>query len=235
MALEFEVDGLDSVDESLKSLYKKQESGKFRLDVTGIDPADELKGALANEREARRLANEKLSQYEEQRAQDQKKAQELERDALAKAGEWEKLYKLEQEQKQAALDESSQYKAKVQQKEIDLVVTKLASENAHTADLAQYLEAGIAKFVKHDGNSVVYEIDGQHATIDQVLQHASTIHKSIWKGSGMGGGGANGSGDGNGVSVSKAFDQMNGAELTELRNRDPDGYNRLRDAYRNKQ
>jgi hypothetical protein len=42
MALVFEVESLDGVDEGFKSLYQEH-NGKYRLAVEGIDPADELK------------------------------------------------------------------------------------------------------------------------------------------------------------------------------------------------
>ena len=68
MALAFEIDSLDGVDESVKTLYKEH-NGKFRLDVTGIDPADELKSALKNEREERKAAKARAEQLEREKAE----------------------------------------------------------------------------------------------------------------------------------------------------------------------
>ena len=45
MGLKFEIDSLDGVGEAVKGFYTKH-GDKYRLDVEGIDPADELKEAL---------------------------------------------------------------------------------------------------------------------------------------------------------------------------------------------
>ena len=54
MALKFEIDTLDGLDDGLKPLYEAKD-GKYRLIVEGIDPADELKKALEEAVDARKL------------------------------------------------------------------------------------------------------------------------------------------------------------------------------------
>ena len=70
--LSFEVDTLDGVEEQFKPLYEEK-GGKYRLKVTGIDPADELKEALRKERDDRKAANAKLSDYEKAQAESEAK------------------------------------------------------------------------------------------------------------------------------------------------------------------
>lgn len=53
--LEFELDSLDGLEEKTAGYYSEH-NGKFRLRVSGLDPLDELKGALSKERiETKRL------------------------------------------------------------------------------------------------------------------------------------------------------------------------------------
>lgn len=59
---------LDSIPESLRDLYAKQENGSYLLqveDVGGVrlENSDALRGALTNEREARKRVSARLSQY----------------------------------------------------------------------------------------------------------------------------------------------------------------------------
>lgn len=65
MALHYEVDSVDGLDDGLKSLYKQADNGKFRLDVSGVDDGKELKAALEKERQASRDAKKLAKQYED--------------------------------------------------------------------------------------------------------------------------------------------------------------------------
>ena len=44
MALAFEVDALDGLDEPTQKLYTKTDAGKFRLQVTGVEPPEQVAG-----------------------------------------------------------------------------------------------------------------------------------------------------------------------------------------------
>ena len=63
MALQFEVETLEGIDEGLHGLYAEH-NGKFRLSVSGIDPADELKEALRKERKRVRRFKDQYRQRE---------------------------------------------------------------------------------------------------------------------------------------------------------------------------
>lgn len=199
MALEFELDDLDSVDESIKGFYAQHENGKFRLDVSGIDPADELKGALVKEREARKLANERIGQFESERKAAQDAADLAQREALQTAGKWEELYKLEQEQKQKALDDRKAFESKVQQKDMQASITDIANEIAFKPELAKHLKRELETYAKHNGEQVTYEINGSPATREQVVLQVKKDNPDLVNGDGMSGGGASGSNKGSGA------------------------------------
>ena len=95
------VDSLDSVPEALQEFYQEAEDGKFRLPLEGVETEEAvsgLKSALAKEKEARRKANERLSQLPEdlpdrleRLAALEEAESEREQKQAEKKGEWEKL------------------------------------------------------------------------------------------------------------------------------------------------
>jgi len=68
MALPLTTDSLDSLDESVRSLYV-EENGKFRLDIDGYEDPANLKTALQKERDAAKEAKRKLTAAEQFQAQ----------------------------------------------------------------------------------------------------------------------------------------------------------------------
>lgn len=68
MALPFEVESLDSIDESARAFYTETEDKKFRLDLDGYEDPKGLKSALDKERQAARdaskLAKDLQKKYE---------------------------------------------------------------------------------------------------------------------------------------------------------------------------
>ncbi len=89
MALDYVLDSLEGLEESVQALYVEKD-GSFLLDVSGIDTGDELKGALEKEREARRKAERKLKKEGDLKS-------EQERKALEKKEEYKTLYETEKE------------------------------------------------------------------------------------------------------------------------------------------
>lgn len=103
MALQLTIDSLDSVDESVRSLYVA-DGEKFKLDVSGVEDTAGLKSALQKEREAARQATKQAHAWSslgktpeeiQQLLEAQRKADE---DKAAKNGEWDKLKAQMQEQ-----------------------------------------------------------------------------------------------------------------------------------------
>jgi hypothetical protein len=92
------VDSLDGVPESHRDLYEARDGGQFVLaKPVRIDDAAELKGALAQEREARRKLAEKSGQLPPEIQEKVRKAEELERRELERQGEYQKLLQTNEE------------------------------------------------------------------------------------------------------------------------------------------
>jgi hypothetical protein len=62
MALELQVDSLESVPEAVRTLYVEQD-GKFKLDVAGVPDTTGLKSALDAERKAAKEAAKQLNEF----------------------------------------------------------------------------------------------------------------------------------------------------------------------------
>lgn len=223
MKLKFEIDSLETVEEGVRALYKQHSSGKFRLDVDGIDPADELKEALRKEREERAAAKSKLSEYEQQQA-------ELERKRLEEAQQFERLYKTEQEAKATTAKELAELKQKIADKErnenAQSVVTKLTRDTAR----AELLNDKALQFIHHTPEGIkINGPDGQAWNAEQLQAHLAERYPFLVDGNQASGGGAAG-GKGGGA-VTKKFNEMTGGELAELRQRNPAEYERLKAAH----
>lgn len=103
MALQFVIDSLDAVPESVRTLYQP-EGDKFRLQLEGYEDPTGLKSALQKEREAAKNAS-KQSQAWASLGKTPEEIQQLldlqrksEEDKAAKNGEWDKLKVQMQEQ-----------------------------------------------------------------------------------------------------------------------------------------
>ena len=117
--LKFEVETLDGLDASLHGLYDKTDSGVYRLKVEGIDPADELKGALKKEREEAKAAKARLAELEKER-------EELERAKLEEQGKYKELSERERLEKIEAQKRYDELTAKVATAKRDLMLRELA-------------------------------------------------------------------------------------------------------------
>jgi len=96
MALQFQVETLDTLPESVRPLYK-EDNGKFRLDLDGYEDPQGLKSALQKERDAAKEATRKVSAWEKLgKTPDEINAlleahHKTETDKLGKSGDWEKV------------------------------------------------------------------------------------------------------------------------------------------------
>ena len=78
MALKYEIDSLDGVEESLRALYTK-DGDIYRLDVDGVDKdaregLDKVKEALRKEREERAEAKKQVSELQAEKERAEKEA-----------------------------------------------------------------------------------------------------------------------------------------------------------------
>ena len=96
MALKIEVDSLDAIPESSRSLYIEKD-GKFRLDLEGLEDTAGLKSALQKERETAKLATRQAQQWQslgktpDEIASLVDASKRAEEERALKGGEWEKL------------------------------------------------------------------------------------------------------------------------------------------------
>lgn len=232
MALKFEInqEAFDQLEESQQALYDKHGDG-YRLQVEGIDPADELKEALRKEREERADAKRKLQEYETE-------SEKRERERLEKQQEWEQLSRTERERAEKLEKELTDLRDKVANSErtttAESIVAALIDKNA-SGGVQRYnlLRKEAMSFIAHTPEGVkINGPDGSAWDAKQLGQYLSSEFPFLVDGSKASGGGAPGSNGGG--AVTKKFDQMSGAELSVLRKEKPDEYTRLRDEYHNR-
>lgn len=96
MALKIEVESLDTVPETARSLYVEKD-GKFRLDLDGYEDPAGLKSALQKEREAAKNASKQAAQWAalgktpDEIAALVEAAKKADEEKALKGGEWEKV------------------------------------------------------------------------------------------------------------------------------------------------
>jgi len=179
MALTFEIDkeAFEALEETQQGLYS--EHGEvFRLDVEGIDPADELKGALQKEREIRKEAERKAK--EAQRLIDEQKTKQLEQDE-----KWKELYE-EQKNKN---DELKNQNVSIQRDSaIDRIISGLTKDK-NKANILKMTLAG--NLTVEDGNLKVVNLPGVNNE-SELVDHIKEQYKFLIDTSQASGGGASG-------------------------------------------
>lgn len=147
--LKFEIENLDGLEESFKTLYTKQESGKYRLGVEGLDPADELKGALTKQREETKEAKARLAELERMRAEDEQKLLESQ-GKFKELSEAEKARRLETEQKLMELHK------KVADRQSAIMVRDLASTLTSDDVELKIIQRFAADYIVVEGDEVKF-------------------------------------------------------------------------------
>lgn len=223
--LKFEIGKEDheALDENLRDFYEPHGEG-YRLKVEGIDPADEIKEALRKEREERAEAKRKLQEFEKER-------EEAERKRLEEKQEFEQLYKQESEDKTKLHQELDELKRSIANKERESEAVKLVSELTRDTKRADLLKREALCYIHHTPEGIkINGPDGEAWDASKLSEYLKENYPFLADGSKASGGGASGAGN-NGGAVTKRFDQMTGAELSELRKKDPGAYERIRDEY----
>lgn len=212
MALQYQIDSLDGVDESVQALYTEKD-GKFVLGIEGLPQPEDVSGLKSKVEE---LLNEK-----KEAAKKQKDAEEAARiaaeEAARKGGDvealensWkEKLTKREQEL-QEQIDGLT---GSVTSMTVDSVALQMASELAVEGSakvLLPHIKARLAAEQK-DGKYVtaVRDAEGKPSasTLDDLKQEISSdpAFAHVIVGSKATGGGANGGGKGGGGATAGNF------------------------------
>ena len=216
MALAFEVDSLDGLEESVKSLYKEH-SGKFRLDVSGIDPADELKGALQREREERKAAKARADQLEREKA-------EAEEVRLREKSEFKELYEREKSAAQKMKEDWEAEKAATNKEKIHSAALEIAAALGDKESSVKLLTREAKDYISIDAGKIKYEIGGIEVDKQAVMKMLLEEYANICKSSGANGGGAVGGKNGG---AGKKLSEMTQSERVEFKKRDPEGFKKL--------
>lgn len=215
--LNFKVDSLSGIDESLHSLYE-QKDGAYFLKVSGVVPEDAL---LAEKKEQQRLAQE--AEAEKLR---------IEREALEEAarqkGDWQALedsYKAKLAEKETEFSSQAEtLRKQVYKLTVGDQALKLASEisKSHAIGImTPFIEQRLT--LDENNNVRVLDLQGKPSamTIDDLKQEfkVNAMFQDIVVANNSSGGGATGGGFGGGAT--KNPKEMTEQERIDLYNRDP--------------
>jgi hypothetical protein len=223
MALQFEItkEAHEALDAAVQGLYTARGDG-FRLEVSGIDPADELKEALRKEREERANAKTKLKEFEDAKT----KADQL---SLEEKQEFEKLWKAEQEKGTTTAKELDDLRTSIAQKDRNSEAYKIVSTLATDTARAEILQQQAMPFISHTPEGIkINGPDGEAWDAAKLTAHLKEKYPFLVDGSKASGGGATGGGTGGGAA--KKFHDYTGAEKVVLLKDDPSLYAQLKKA-----
>lgn len=191
MALQFKVDAeaFEGMEESIQGLYK-QDGDSYKLDVEGTDDGKELKEALRKEREDRAAAKKKLAELEKEKTDAELKRQK-------EKGEFEALWKKEQEKSTAASSELQNLRDKIANGLRESEAMSVAATLTKDMKRAELLKKEALAMIVHTDEGVkINGPDGDAWTPVQLGEHLAKIYPFLADGSQATGGGATGSNSG---------------------------------------
>lgn len=237
MALQYEIEKLDDLDETMQQFYEQADDGKFRLKVEGV-PAKSDPDAERYKEEAERY-KKKHAEAEKHRKDQEKAAREAAEKAAKNSGDLEALEKSWQEKLDNSLAEKDQeltkYQQMVSQMTVGSTATSLAAELfGEDAETLKYLVEKRLSYEVKEGEPQVRVLDenGQLSamTLDDLkneFKNSRRLAKFV-VGSRASGAGPAGKKTGAGT---KKFSEYTGAELKALRSENPQEYDRLKKEY----
>jgi hypothetical protein len=195
MALKYEVDSLDGLDEGIKALYAEKD-GKFLLQVDGLDDGAELKTALQSERALRKTAERQVKDVKDG-------ATEAARLAAEQAGDFEQLYKAGAVKLEETATALASLKTGIATEKQQNAAMRIAGDLAEGANV-DLLSTFISKRLQHTDDGVkVLDAAGQLtvATVEDLKKEIAGDARfgSLLKGNQSSGGGSGGAGDGGGA------------------------------------
>ena len=197
MSLKYETETLDGVDTAFHSLYEQTDTG-YRLKVEGIDPADELKGALNKQREETKAAKARLSELEKLREEAEKKAME-------EQGKYKELSERERTDKLNAQKQFEELQRKVATSKRDLMLRELAQSMTTDPLEIDIISRFAVDFVEIEGEEVKFSKDEK-----ALREELSRFVRS--KASGTNDGGNKGKGGNSPTKTRGEFDQLSQSE-----------------------
>jgi hypothetical protein len=216
MALEYQVDSLDGLDDSVKGLYKEND-GKFSLDIDlggSFIPAAEVTGLknhrdklLTEKKEQQKLANDAASE-----------SKRIKEEAALKSGDIESLRKSWKEKEEAYLNEISTFTVKESNNAKSKAATNIAmglAEGANVKLLSKFIierlkfESGEVRVTDKNGNLTVSSLDDLSKEFANNADFKALLVGSKASGSGAAKGTIGGAGK---IEMPRAeFDSMNPA------------------------
>jgi hypothetical protein len=207
MSLNIEVESIDSIDESMRGLYKEQ-NGRFVLDVDLGDkyiPAEKVAGLKKNHDQL--LSEKKAAKEEAARIAEEKARQ---------SGDLEAIQKAFKQREEELTEKYSSLQKTVQQKELNSAAQNIAQDVADGAN-AKLLARLIKDRLRYDEGEIKVLDDNGNLTlssIDDLKQEIKTSddYKSLVRGSKATGSGATGGNNGgaSGDTITRDdFEQMN--------------------------
>jgi hypothetical protein len=233
MSLKYKISktDFDGLDDSRKAFYKASGDG-YELSIDGLPQPEDTSG---------------LKQKVEDLLGESKAAKQKAREADERAQN-EATQRAKEGNDFKSLDESSDGEREKSRQELDSLRKTIASEKTDNAamkisgELAEGINAELlAEFVKRriryeDGRVQVLDTNGNPtvSTVDDLKKEfaSSGRYDSLLKGNKSGGGGA--APNTGGGAVTKKFNELTGAELKEIKAKDPDLYKKLADDFHNR-
>jgi len=212
MALQYQLDSLDGVDESLQPFYTEKE-GKFVLGIEGLPKQEDISGLKSKVDELlaeKKAVTQKAKEAEEAAARAAEEAARKGGDTEALDKSWQDKYSKREQELQAAIDALS---GSVTTMTVDSVAMQMASELAVEGSakvLLPHIKARLAA-EQRDGKYVtaVRDANGKPSasTLDDLKNEISSdpAFAHVIVGSRATGGGANGSNRSGGGAVTGSF------------------------------
>jgi len=228
MALEINIDTLESVAEPLRALYVPN-GDKFKLDTSGMEDTSGLKSALEKERSTARELDKQSKQWKalgktpEEFAAMIAAQDKAETDRLAQAGEWDKLRAQQNDLHAKALLQMTETVAAkdraISKNVVDAqALAAIASADGNTKLLMPFVR-GALKAVEVDGDYAVRVLNdkgeprvnakGDFLSINDLVSEmkADVQYGPLFKSSGANGGGMSQSGAGAGLKTIASSDK----------------------------
>lgn len=216
MALPYTLTDLSGVDEQFRALYKEQEDGTFKLELTDFDDAKELKSALEKERSVSAQEKQRRKELEDAQALREHKAHEEKKRLLIEKGDLQGALELERKEKSDLMAKMEERDRILTEKDIDSMISKVASELASKDAIRQRdLKDIYKRFVKKTDEGYVYEAEGRVMDSAQFKEFISNRSPNLVDGLGANGGGALGSNGGRAATGKNPFKKGEHYNLTE--------------------
>lgn len=187
MGLDYELKTLDGLEEGTAAFYKKV-GDVYRLDVDGIDTAEEVKKALVKERDARKEAERKASEYKTER-------EKAETEKLEKAKEFEKLWSQEKEKRSQFESKLNELQNKIAEGEREKSALNAVSGLTKDTSKANLLKKEALSYIKTTPEGIVINgPNGEDFDTAKLTEHLTQSFPYLVDGSPAGGGGSQGDG-----------------------------------------